>query len=77
MCKLITVKWDDYGEIIRPEEYMIADTPVVPQIPPEHKDGTVDGSFDGQVVPLYEEREWPSKCISQIMKMEVVYFDIA
>ncbi|MCP9265235.1 Cleavage and polyadenylation specificity factor subunit 2 [Dirofilaria immitis] len=65
-------RWDDYGEIIRPEEYMIADTPVVPQIPPEHKDGTVDGSFDGQVVPLYEEREWPSKCVSQIMKMEVL-----
>uniref|UniRef100_A0AAF5PLK9 Cleavage and polyadenylation specificity factor subunit 2 n=1 Tax=Wuchereria bancrofti TaxID=6293 RepID=A0AAF5PLK9_WUCBA len=64
-------RWDDYGEIIRPEEYMIADTPVVPQIPPEHKDGT-DSTFDGQVVPLYEEREWPSKCISQIMKMEVL-----
>lgn len=50
---------------------MIADTPVVPQIPPEHKDGTIDDSLDGQVVPLYEEREWPSKCVSQIMKMEV------
>ncbi|VDK80265.1 unnamed protein product, partial [Onchocerca ochengi] len=65
-------RWDDYGEIIRPEEYMIADTPIVPQMSPEHKDGTVDGSFDGQVVPYYEEREWPAKCISQIMKIEVL-----
>lgn len=53
---------------------MIADTSVVPQLPPDSKDGVADGNIDGQVVPLYEEREWPSKCISQIMKMEVKTF---
>ncbi|VDM96391.1 unnamed protein product [Thelazia callipaeda] len=63
-------RWDDYGEIIRPEEYMVTDTPVVPQIPIDHKENA-DVSTDGQLVPVYEEREWPSKCVSQIMKMEV------
>lgn len=66
-------KWDEYGEIIRPEEYTIADTSVVPQISDRRSEGDPNSQTDdGQVVPLYEEREWPTKCISQITKMEVL-----
>ncbi|KHN82608.1 putative cleavage and polyadenylation specificity factor subunit 2 [Toxocara canis] len=68
-------RWDDYGEIIRPEEYMIADTSIVPHTTTERVSETVPGtpgSENGQTVPHFEEREWPTKCISQITKMEVL-----
>uniref|UniRef100_A0A915AJI3 Cleavage and polyadenylation specificity factor subunit 2 n=2 Tax=Parascaris univalens TaxID=6257 RepID=A0A915AJI3_PARUN len=68
-------RWDDYGEIIRPEEYMIVDSSVVPHITTERVAETIPGTLhseNGQTVPHYEEREWPTKCISQITKMEVL-----
>ncbi|VDK54435.1 unnamed protein product [Anisakis simplex] len=70
-------RWDDYGEIIRPEEYMIADnTATVPHLPAERTADTntpeSPASENGQTVPHYEEREWPTKCISQITKIEVL-----
>ncbi|VDN24964.1 unnamed protein product [Gongylonema pulchrum] len=66
-------RWDDYGEVIRPEEYMVSDTAALPPHPAESKDAGGAGSdCDEQVTLLQEEREWPSKCISQIVKMEVL-----
>lgn len=53
---------------------MIVDSSVVPHITTERMAESIPGtphSENGQTVPHYEEREWPTKCISQITKMEV------
>jgi len=75
-------KWDDYGEIIRPEEYIIADA-VVPQmdkvgkaigvLTKEEEGGFADEDDEPMpLMPLVME-EWPTKCISEIRKIEVLF----
>lgn len=34
-------------------------------------DSSMDDKDGVQIIPVYEEKEWPTKCISQITKMEV------
>uniref|UniRef100_A0A914GYR1 Cleavage and polyadenylation specificity factor subunit 2 n=1 Tax=Globodera rostochiensis TaxID=31243 RepID=A0A914GYR1_GLORO len=67
-------RWDDYGEIIRPEEYIIADSAAAPQ----HL-ATVANEKDavGEEGDVEEQRrvvveEWPTKCISYITKIEIL-----
>lgn len=64
-------RWDDYGEIIRPEEYTVADSAMVSLIE-TRPDSSMDDKDGIQIIPVYEEKEWPTKCISQITRMEVL-----
>ncbi|KAH7697660.1 hypothetical protein AAVH_35256 [Aphelenchoides avenae] len=64
-------KWDDYGEIIRPEEYMIADA-MVPQVKDEDDADRKQEADepDGQIIPSIEE--WPTKCVRDFTKIEIL-----
>src|SRR5690625_4515462 len=91
------LKWDEYGEVIRPEDYMVDS--VVPQgmedrrskVRGEEGMGQRNKESSAQMDPellgaasqggemaalaaemaLQEEKEWPTKCIKYIAKLEV------
>uniref|UniRef100_A0A915EET8 Cleavage and polyadenylation specificity factor subunit 2 n=1 Tax=Ditylenchus dipsaci TaxID=166011 RepID=A0A915EET8_9BILA len=65
-------RWDDYGEIIRPEEYIIADA-VVPQMDKEVeiKEEQRDDDEENKAVHMSAE-EWPTECIKYADKFEVM-----
>ncbi|KAI1724503.1 metallo-beta-lactamase superfamily domain-containing protein [Ditylenchus destructor] len=65
-------RWDDYGEIIRPEEYIIADA-VVPQVEkePEVKE-ELDENGETTKSAGGTAEEWPTKCVNYQGKFEVL-----
>ncbi|KAI1716258.1 metallo-beta-lactamase superfamily domain-containing protein [Ditylenchus destructor] len=65
-------RWDDYGEIIRPEEYIIADA-VVPQVDkePEVKE-ELDENGESSKSASGTAEEWPTKCVNYQGKFEVL-----
>ncbi|PAV88691.1 hypothetical protein WR25_20133 isoform C [Diploscapter pachys] len=61
------MKWDDYGEIIRPNEYKTEDT--IAQIETvEYKRESTD---DGEQIMIVEEKV-PTKCVRYVQKMEIL-----
>lgn len=75
-------RWDDYGEIIRPEEYMTAETaapntstsPTInPKIEKEEMadDDIAEVNVERQRIQQIIE-EWPKKCVSFITKIEIL-----
>uniref|UniRef100_A0A1I8BLK4 Cleavage and polyadenylation specificity factor subunit 2 n=1 Tax=Meloidogyne hapla TaxID=6305 RepID=A0A1I8BLK4_MELHA len=75
-------QWDDYGEIIRPEEYMTAETaapntstsPTInPKIEKEEMadDDIAEVNVERQRIQQIIE-EWPKKCVSFITKIEIL-----
>ncbi|KAF7638849.1 Cleavage and polyadenylation specificity factor subunit 2 [Meloidogyne graminicola] len=75
-------KWDDYGEIIRPEEYMTEETAVTnTSTSPTIKTKTEkEEMIDEEISDAKAERqriqqiieEWPKKCVSFITKIEIL-----
>ena len=67
------MQYDEYGEIIRPEEYTIAESymPVVPTNAPTtgHSVDAMDDSVDAGVSA---PSEVPTKCIASVTKLEVL-----
>uniref|UniRef100_A0A915NLU6 Cleavage and polyadenylation specificity factor subunit 2 n=2 Tax=Meloidogyne TaxID=189290 RepID=A0A915NLU6_9BILA len=73
-------RWDDYGEVIRPEEYMTAETATTtntstsPTINPKTEkedDDIADAKMERQRIQQIIE-EWPKKCVSFITKIEIL-----
>ncbi|KAL3098020.1 hypothetical protein niasHT_027565 [Heterodera trifolii] len=67
-------RWDDYGEIIRPEEYIIVDSAAATQqlaTVTKEKD-TAGDEEEGDEQRRVAVEEWPTKCISYIAKIEIL-----
>lgn len=62
------VKWDDYGEIIRPEDYMIIEAPL------PGSDVKKEETDSGSVEICHPEvgTEFPTKCIRYLQSLEVL-----
>ncbi|CAI4229272.1 unnamed protein product [Auanema sp. JU1783] len=65
------VKWDDYGEIIRPEEYMTADS-IVPQTDGSNAEEKPLGQTEETAVAPAPTEDWPTKCVRYNQKVEVL-----
>ncbi|UYV67077.1 CPSF2 [Cordylochernes scorpioides] len=61
------IKWDEYGEIIRPEDFMGLDGVVGMEEEPVKEEPT----HQQQVMPLDDGQEVPTKCISTYRRLEL------
>ncbi|VDP06542.1 unnamed protein product [Soboliphyme baturini] len=65
------IKWDDYGEIIHPEDYMIVDT-ALPMADIKRERDPFEGDTAPQASPEMGVVEVPTKCIRYVQKLEVL-----
>ncbi|XP_066932517.1 cleavage and polyadenylation specificity factor subunit 2-like [Clytia hemisphaerica] len=69
------LKWDDYGEVIRPEDYMITETMMLdqPEVPEENDEMKLQQTLEDmkEEMELLEIKEPPTKCISQTIQLDI------
>lgn len=66
------LKWDDYGEVIKPEDFMITETMMLD--PPEMPEELIDQQTMEDMkeeMELLEIKEPPTKCVTQRINLEI------
>ncbi|XP_021378418.1 cleavage and polyadenylation specificity factor subunit 2-like [Mizuhopecten yessoensis] len=58
------IKWDEYGEIIRPEDYTILEAPIQDEV-------TAMDSVAREVESMQEVSEVPTKCVSATVTLDI------
>jgi len=67
------LKWDDYGEVIKPEDFMITETMMLdqPEIPEDLIVGQQTLENMQEEMELLEIKETPTKCITQTINLDI------